>query len=379
MNSVIESDNLIIRRTEQTDIGFVTEAENHPENSMFVSQWTEKEHLQALQDEAVLHLTIETKLNKKRVGYLIIAGINNPNKNIELKRIVIVDKGLGYGKETIQLIKNLIFKQYNAHRLWLDVKLNNIRARTLYQAAGFKEEGILRECLFNQANQEYESLAIMSILRSEYFQVEAVIFDMDGVIIDSEPIYYQVNLEIFNQLGINLTETEYQKYVGITDTDMWNQLKATYQLPQTIQQLLEFQVRQNRELLSTYPFEPISGVVQLLNRLKHNRIKIGLASSSPLHLIETVLEKCNIRNYFDVIVSSEQVANGKPAPDIYLLAAKQLAVNPGRCWAIEDSTNGVKAAKAAGMSCIGYVNPNSYNQDLKLADQVVEHFDQIIF
>jgi beta-phosphoglucomutase family hydrolase len=209
--------------------------------------------------------------------------------------------------------------------------------------------------------------------------IEAVIFDMDGVIIDSEPIYYQVTQRIFKSFGLEIPEAEYSSFVGITDFDMWSFLKHKYGLTQTIPDLLQLQAGENIKHLGTVNLEPISGIVALLDRMVERKIRLGLASSSPGKVIELVLKKCGVNGYFETVVSGENVKRGKPAPDIFLSAAERLGVEPHQCVVIEDSAKGVQAAKAAGMMCIGFKNPNSYHQDLSGADWVVGDFEMAFF
>jgi len=105
-------------------------------------------------------------LKKSLIGYVIIAGITNPNRNIEFMRVVISSKGKGFGRETLKLVKKITFENLNAHRLWLDVRYKNQIAQNLYKSEGFIEEGILREYILYDGN--YESLIVMSILKNEY-------------------------------------------------------------------------------------------------------------------------------------------------------------------------------------------------------------------
>ena len=162
---IIELDGIHLKKTTIEDLDFVIQTENHRENKDFVMSWTLKQHRDSLLDEDKLHLIIETS-DKKRIGYAILAGLKNINSSIELVRIVIADKGKGYGRTSIKAIQKYTFENLNAHRLWLDVKDYNERARYLYQSTGFVEEGRLRECIKN--GDRYESLIIMSILQKEY-------------------------------------------------------------------------------------------------------------------------------------------------------------------------------------------------------------------
>lgn len=167
MEDIIEkTDRILLRKTGKDDIAFVLEAEQEPENAQFVGQWTKEQHIAALENQDILHLIVEDVNSHRSVGYVIIAGVQNPNRNLEFRRIAIVDKGRGYGRETLRLIKKIAFGQFNAHRLWLDVRHHNHRAQHLYHSEGFVREGVLRECVFY--NGHFESLIVMSILENEY-------------------------------------------------------------------------------------------------------------------------------------------------------------------------------------------------------------------
>lgn len=166
MPAIIEGSRLIVRPTQEADVAYVVTAEREAENARYVGQWSAEEHIHALTQPDILHVLIQEQASRRSVGYVVMAGIKNPNHSIEFRRLVITDKGKGYGRETLQLIKKLAFQQLNAHRLWLDVRVDNLRAQRLYLSEGFVQEGILRECvLFNGG---YESLIIMSMLKNEY-------------------------------------------------------------------------------------------------------------------------------------------------------------------------------------------------------------------
>ena len=132
-----------------------------------------------------------------------------------------------------------------------------------------------------------------------------------------------------------------------------------------------------KQLVDESGLKAISGIEALLKDLKLNHFQIALASSSSYVFIDSILDKIGIRDYFDYILSGEDLANSKPAPDIFLEAAKGLGCLPHQCIVIEDSNNGVAAAKAAGMKCIGYMNRTSGNQDLTKATVVIDDFNRI--
>jgi len=159
----LKSDILSLRKTELRDLDFVCSLESNEENAKFIIPWSKEKHEKAIENTDLLHLIVE---DNHPVGYIIIAGLENPNLSLELVRITIGKKGKGYGKESFRLIKNWVFTKHNANRLWLDVKVNNMRAFHLYKKQGFVVEGTLRECLKNEKG--FESLHIMSILKSEF-------------------------------------------------------------------------------------------------------------------------------------------------------------------------------------------------------------------
>lgn len=155
-----------LRQSQASDLDYVLAAEQDPDNCAYVFQWSRQQHLAALDQPDFAHLIVET--GAARVGYVILLGLQDINQSIALGRIVITEKGKGYGKAAIEQVKQLAFHTYGAHRLWLDVKTHNTRAQAVYRATGFVVEGILRDCLKTPSG--YESLMVMSILRQEYLK-----------------------------------------------------------------------------------------------------------------------------------------------------------------------------------------------------------------
>ncbi|WP_391557009.1 GNAT family N-acetyltransferase [Robertmurraya sp.] len=157
-----------LRKTTIDDLDFIDELESDPQNAKFIIPWSAEKHISSLITNDILHIIIEEKAGHTPVGYLILAGLTNPNQSIELVRITIREKGKGYGKEAFRLVKDWVFTKTNANRLWLDVKTTNDRAVKLYEKQGFTKEGTLRECLLTEGT--FESLHIMAILKREFFQ-----------------------------------------------------------------------------------------------------------------------------------------------------------------------------------------------------------------
>jgi len=207
--------------------------------------------------------------------------------------------------------------------------------------------------------------------------LKAVIFDMDGVLIDSEPFHLITNKRIFNELGLNVSEEEYQTFIGTTFEYMWSTLKEKYGLPQKVSELVNMQASGIVEYLKNEKVKAIKGVIDLLSEIEKENIKIGIASSSPKEVIELVINRLGISDYFRAIVSGEELEKGKPAPDIFLEVARLLDTKPLNCVVIEDSEKGVKAAKTAGMKCVGFRNHNTGNQDLNRADLIVDEYNSL--
>lgn len=202
--------------------------------------------------------------------------------------------------------------------------------------------------------------------------IELVIFDLDGVLLDSESLYKTVNMQLFSDLGVDITDEEYNSFIGISGDKMWGYIKEKGTLPQPISELRTMERECKFEGLSSNELIPNEGLFELLNHIKQQKIPACIASSGLMKNIELILSKLDVEYYFSHIVSGEMPKNGKPAPDIFLLAASNYDVDPEHCLVIEDSRNGTLAAKAANMTCIGYINEGSGIQDLSKADFIVD-------
>lgn len=167
-NLLFSSERLRFRRTEVSDLSFVCCAEADEANCPYIIPWSRQKHETAVYSEGMLHILIES-VERQPIGYMILSGRENPNQCLELIRIVVVDKGRGYGNEAIRSLQTYVFDTLKSHRLWLDVKQNNSRARHVYESAGFVVEGVLRECL--KSDQQYESLIIMGMIESDYKRI----------------------------------------------------------------------------------------------------------------------------------------------------------------------------------------------------------------
>lgn len=189
---------------------------------------------------------------------------------------------------------------------------------------------------------------------------------MDGVIIDSEPIHMACEREIFKMLGISVSNQEHHSMIGTTDTVMWTRFKGLFGLSQSIEELVRLKHSLYCEYLKTNEdLRPIPYIPELIKTLYKEGYILALASSSPHAQIDYILSEFNLKGYFNVIVSGDDVKFGKPNPEIFLKASGLVDFPPENCVVIEDSNNGVLAAKSANMKCIGYGNSNSCFQSLQ--------------
>ena len=211
--------------------------------------------------------------------------------------------------------------------------------------------------------------------------LKAVIFDMDGVIIDSEPTHMKLENETYKKLGIQVTGDEHLSFVGSTSHYMWETLKNRYKLNQRLEELIEYDRSKYFKYLNSDECEItlIEGVKELIEDLHENGVKLAIASSSPLNVIEAVAKRFQIEEYFEVFVTGDYVKKSKPEPDIFLYASEKLGVSPENCLVIEDSHNGVLAAKKAGMKCVGINSDPEGRQDISMANLVINSFKEVSY
>lgn len=164
---LLQSGIVNLQRTAVHDLEFVLTTEQSEANRAYIGQWSREEHMAALNDPDIMHLTIRDN-SDERVGYVIITGLQDLNLTACIKRIAIQSKGLGYGKLSLRMVTDWIFQHTETHRLWLDVRNQNNRAKHVYESSGFTLEGTLRDCV--KVGNAFESLHIMSILRHEYMK-----------------------------------------------------------------------------------------------------------------------------------------------------------------------------------------------------------------
>lgn len=154
-----------LRNTCEQDMEQVLALERDPENTPFIRQWSRQQHMKALSDVHYGHYIVHDH-DRNILGYIILTGLDNPDKSIEFKRIVIRSKEKGTGKQAVSLIIRKAFTELGAHRVWLEVLPTNERARSVYRSCGFIKEGIHRESV--KMGDDFLSLDVMSVLENEY-------------------------------------------------------------------------------------------------------------------------------------------------------------------------------------------------------------------
>ena len=207
--------------------------------------------------------------------------------------------------------------------------------------------------------------------------ISAVIFDMDGVLFDSEPYHDQTTTSILESYGAKGAYEAIRPYVGRSPEDMWAAMKTKYDISASVEDLVELQWKKNIAGLKDSGLERSEGLSELLEFCHNKGIRVAVASSSRQDFMEAVFDHLDLWKYVEVFASGSEVENGKPMPDIFLLAATRLDIDPERCLVVEDSTAGVQAGRMAGMYTVGYDNPTSGGQNVNAADVVVKSLAEI--
>ncbi len=207
-----------------------------------------------------------------------------------------------------------------------------------------------------------------------------MIFDMDGVIVDTEPVHRYAYFKHFEELNIPVTEEMFTSFTGNSTRNVFQRIKDIFNLEHEVEDLIQrkraifndaFDYKEDLELLE--------GVEKLIKDLHQNGMQLILASSASKVTIERVFKRFGLHQYFTHIVSGEDFPKSKPHPAIFEHAASLSIAAKENCIVIEDSTNGVKAAKAAGIYCVGYNSIHSKLQNLSEADVVINHFEELSF
>lgn len=201
---------------------------------------------------------------------------------------------------------------------------------------------------------------------------------MDGVIVDTEPVHRYAYYKQFEELNIEVTEAMYTSFTGFSTRNTFQTLKEQFQLTHEVEDLIQRKRSIFNDAFDTKAdLELLEGVRTLIEDLHQNGIQLILASSASKVTIDRVFTRFGLHDFFTHIVSGEDFPKSKPHPAIFEHAASLSIAPKENCIVIEDSTNGVKAAKSAGIYCVGYISEHSKDQHLDEADLVINHFKEL--
>lgn len=210
--------------------------------------------------------------------------------------------------------------------------------------------------------------------------LKAVIFDMDGVIINSEPLHNKAYYAMFDEVGIVVSPTLYDSLTGKSTLNVCKQLIDKFGLHQSPEELAAIK-RRHFDIIFEHDktFDLIDGVRNVIEEYHQQGLTLVLGSSATMLSIDRIFNRFNLNPYFKAKLSGAELKASKPHPEIFINAAKATGFNPEECVVIEDATNGIEAAKAAGIFCIVFDSEHSKNQDYSKADKVINSFEEIAF
>lgn len=207
---------------------------------------------------------------------------------------------------------------------------------------------------------------------------KAVLFDMDGVIIDSEPLHHEAYFKMFQEVGMEVSEELYESFTGRSTKEISDMLVQKFNTDYSPQQLTDLKRKYFYELFENSPsLDLIPGVREAIQRFHAAGLKLVVASSASMVNIKLVFDRFGLNEYFVGKISGADLPKSKPHPEIFQKAAQMAGQAPEDCFVIEDATNGIKAAKAAGIYCYAFQSEHSHGQDYSLADKVISSFDEI--
>lgn len=210
--------------------------------------------------------------------------------------------------------------------------------------------------------------------------LKAVLFDMDGVIVDTEPLHRKSYYNMFEDFNLDVSDSLYDSFTGQATLPICRTLVENFELSHSPEDLMARKRKHFKHLFQTDgDLDLIDGVLDLIKDYYNNGLTLVLASSASMVNIERIFDRFDLNQYFKAKISGADLKASKPHPEIFIKAAELAGESRENCMVIEDSTNGIAAAHSAGIYCVGFKSPNSVNQDYSKADKVITDFKEIEF
>jgi HAD superfamily hydrolase (TIGR01509 family) len=208
--------------------------------------------------------------------------------------------------------------------------------------------------------------------------LKAVLFDMDGVIVDTEPLHFKAYHNMFKDVSIDVSEELYDSFTGQSTLNICRRLVAHFELRHTPEYLVNIKRQHFKYLFDNdADLALMDGVLDLIKDYYYNGLTLVVASSASMPNINCIFERFELNPFFSGKFSGADLKRSKPHPEIFIKAAEHTGFKKSECMVIEDSTNGITAAKAAEIFCVGFKSPHSHGQDYAMADLVISDFKDI--
>lgn len=205
----------------------------------------------------------------------------------------------------------------------------------------------------------------------------AIIFDLDGVLVDTTPSNFSWWQDYMSKLGVNLGRNQFQAILGLKFDDVVHSFEKEFDIQIDSSDLKTFINTKQHSYYKSHKLLTSKAIPNTLSLLVENKVQLAVATGSDRTVATDLLQTNNLLSFFEIIVTADDVKNGKPDPEIYLTVARKLVIPPNRCVVIEDAKGGLKAAHTAGMKAIGYLNNFNSAQDLSEADLCIDDFKWI--
>ena len=209
--------------------------------------------------------------------------------------------------------------------------------------------------------------------------LKAVLFDMDGVIVDTEPLHRKAYHQMFDDVNINVDEDLYASFTGQSTINICKRLVDHFNLNETPEELVSLKRKHYKIFFENDDLELIDGVLDRIQDYHSNDVKLVVASSASMLGIKQIFERFDLNQYFSAKFSGADLKKSKPHPEMFIKAAESTGFSKSECLVIEDSTNGIKAAHSAGIYCVGFKSPHSSHQDYALANKIITSFEEISY